>query len=147
LGSNADSRSFSRFMAYEAARILDYIGVHVRVFDPAGLPIKDEANVNHPKVQELRSLSAWSDGHFWVSPEQHGNLVLPLSLFVTVDGSIQESNRLDSIIHWISPTYPRKDIRNMSSQRGKSKFQHCEFTTHSGTMDEDVYYSQSIFSS
>ena len=62
-------------MAYEAARILDYIGVHVRVFNPNDLPIKDEANVNHPKVQDLRALSAWSDGHLWVSPEQHGNLV------------------------------------------------------------------------
>lgn len=28
----------------------------------------------HPKVQELRELSKWSDGHVWVSPEQHGNL-------------------------------------------------------------------------
>jgi hypothetical protein len=26
-------------------------------------------------VQELRELSQWSDGHIWVSPEQHGNLV------------------------------------------------------------------------
>jgi arsenic resistance protein ArsH len=62
-------------MAYEAARILDRIGAEVRVFSPQGLPIKDELNVSHPKVQELRSLSAWSDGHFWVSPELHGNLV------------------------------------------------------------------------
>jgi arsenical resistance protein ArsH len=31
----------------------------------------------HPKVQELRELSKWSDGHVWVSPEQHGNLVSP----------------------------------------------------------------------
>jgi hypothetical protein len=134
-------------MAYEAARILDYIGVHVRVFNPADLPIKDETNVNHPKVQELRSLSAWSDGHLWVSPEQHGNLVLPLPSFITVDRSIQEPNRLDSIIHWISPTYTRQNIRNMSSQRRKSKFQHGEFITYPGTMDENVYYSQSIFSS
>jgi arsenic resistance protein ArsH len=26
-------------------------------------------------VQELRELSTWSNGHVWVSPEQHGNLV------------------------------------------------------------------------
>jgi hypothetical protein len=31
----------------------------------------------HPKVQELRELSKWSDGHVWVCPEQHGNLVRP----------------------------------------------------------------------
>jgi hypothetical protein len=134
-------------MAYEATRILDYIGVHARVFNPADLPIKDEANVNHPKVQELRALSAWSDGHLWVSPEQHGNLVLPQYSYITVDGSIQEPNRLDSIIHWISPTYSRQNIRNMSSQRRKSKFQHGEFITYSRTMDEDVYHSKSVISS
>lgn len=27
-----------------------------------------------PKVQELRNLSLGSDGHFWVTPEPHGNL-------------------------------------------------------------------------
>ena len=69
------TRSYSQLMAYEAARILDLIGVDVRVFSPHGLPIKDESNISHPKVLELRSLSEWSDGHFWVSPEQHGNLV------------------------------------------------------------------------
>ncbi|KAF4453129.1 hypothetical protein F53441_4126 [Fusarium austroafricanum] len=68
------SRSFSRLLAYEAARILFRLGCDVRVFDPAGLPQKDDVQHNHPKVQELRELSKWSDGHVWVSPEQHGNL-------------------------------------------------------------------------
>lgn len=36
--------------------------------------MKDDEQHSHPKVQELRELSRWSDGHFWVSPEQHGNL-------------------------------------------------------------------------
>jgi arsenic resistance protein ArsH len=75
---NADrrlsNRSFSRLTAYEAARILDKLGADVRVFDPRGLPVKDEVSVTHPKVQELRALSEWSDGHFWVSPEQHGTI-------------------------------------------------------------------------
>jgi arsenic resistance protein ArsH len=31
-------------------------------------------------VQELRELSKWSDGHVWVSPEQHGNLVCSFHL-------------------------------------------------------------------
>lgn len=48
------------------------MGADVRVFNPKDLPIKDEQNVSHPKVQELRSLSDWSDAQFWVSPEQHG---------------------------------------------------------------------------
>ncbi|UKZ52505.1 hypothetical protein TrVGV298_006282 [Trichoderma virens] len=68
------SRSFSRFLAYEASRILFRLGCDVRVYDPTGLPQKDDVQHDHPKVQELRELSKWSDGHLWVSPEQHGNL-------------------------------------------------------------------------
>ncbi|KAM0233334.1 hypothetical protein ACHAP5_010421 [Fusarium lateritium] len=68
------SRSYSRLLAYEAARILFRLGCDVRVYDPAGLPQKDDIQHCHPKVQELRELSKWSDGHVWVSPEQHGNL-------------------------------------------------------------------------
>ncbi|KAH7361925.1 arsenical resistance protein ArsH [Plectosphaerella cucumerina] len=66
------ARSFSRLLAFEGARILHRLGCDVRVYDPTGLPLKDDVNHEHPKVQELRKLSAWSDGHFWVSPEQHG---------------------------------------------------------------------------
>lgn len=67
-------RSYSRLLAYEASRILHRLGCDVRVYDPAGLPVKDDVQHDHPKVQELRELSKWSDGHVWVSPEQHGNL-------------------------------------------------------------------------
>ncbi|KAK4062767.1 hypothetical protein Purlil1_14189 [Purpureocillium lilacinum] len=68
------SRSYSRLLAYEAARILFRLGCDVRVYNPAGLPQKDDVQHCHPKVQELRDLSKWSDGHVWISPEQHGNL-------------------------------------------------------------------------
>jgi len=61
-------------MAFEAARILHRIGCDVRVYDSLGLPVKDDVNHDHQKVQELRQLSLWSHGHFWCSPEQHGNL-------------------------------------------------------------------------
>jgi hypothetical protein len=61
-------------MAYEAARILHHMGCDVRVFDPKGLPVKDDVQHDHPKVQELRGLSLWSDAQFWSSPEQHGNI-------------------------------------------------------------------------
>ncbi|KAJ5779692.1 hypothetical protein N7457_007412 [Penicillium paradoxum] len=67
-------RSYSKLVAMEASRILFRLGCDVRVFDPEGLPMKNETDVSHPKVQELRELSLWSDGHIWVSPEQHGNL-------------------------------------------------------------------------
>ncbi|EOD43445.1 putative arsenic resistance protein [Neofusicoccum parvum UCRNP2] len=68
------SRSYSRLLAHEASRILSRLGCDVRAYDPAGLPIKDDVQHDHPKVQELRALSRWSDGHVWVCPEQHGNL-------------------------------------------------------------------------
>ena len=61
--------------AFEASRVLFRLGCDVRVYDPTGLPVKDDVQHQHPKVQELRDLSRWSDGHVWVSPEQHGNLV------------------------------------------------------------------------
>lgn len=68
-------RSYSRLVAFEACRILFRLGCDVRVFDPEGLPVKNDTDHGHPKVRELRELSRWSDGHVWVSPEQHGNLV------------------------------------------------------------------------
>ncbi|GAB7332421.1 hypothetical protein MBLNU13_g04230t1 [Cladosporium sp. NU13] len=67
-------RSYSKLLAFEVSRILWRLGCDVRVYDPTGLPMKDDVQHTHPKVQELRDLSRWSDGHFWVSPEQHGNL-------------------------------------------------------------------------
>eukprot|EP00931_Biecheleriopsis_adriatica_P106994 TRINITY_DN81332_c0_g1_i1.p1 TRINITY_DN81332_c0_g1~~TRINITY_DN81332_c0_g1_i1.p1 ORF type:complete len:403 (+),score=55.87 TRINITY_DN81332_c0_g1_i1:64-1272(+) len=64
--------SFSRSLAYECARLLECLGADVRVFNPQGLPVRDPTLEEHPKVQELRALSLWSEGHVWVSPEMHG---------------------------------------------------------------------------
>ncbi len=64
--------SFSRYLAQETARLLEQMGCDVKMFDPSGLPLPDEAPESHPKVQELRSLSLWSEGHVWISPERHG---------------------------------------------------------------------------
>jgi hypothetical protein len=61
-------------MALEAARLLERMNCDVRVYDPQGLPVKDEVSVGDRKVQELRSLSEWSEAQFWCSPEQHGNI-------------------------------------------------------------------------
>lgn len=44
------------------------------MFDPHELPLLDSVGVDHPKVQELRALSEWSEGHVWVSPERHGSI-------------------------------------------------------------------------
>jgi len=65
-------RSYSRFLAWEAARLLERFGCDTRIFDPSGLPLPDAAPPTHPKVAELRELSLWSEGQVWVSPERHG---------------------------------------------------------------------------
>nr|GEX77212.1 phosphinothricin acetyltransferase [Tanacetum cinerariifolium] len=56
----------------EAARLLEYFGAETRLFDPSGLPLPDDAPADHPKVQELRNLTLWSEGQVWCSPERHG---------------------------------------------------------------------------
>ncbi|PSC05648.1 arsenical resistance protein ArsH [Alsobacter soli] len=65
-------RSYSRFLTHEAARLLEAYGAETRIFDPSGLPLPDDAPADHPKVRELRDLSAWSEGQVWCSPERHG---------------------------------------------------------------------------
>lgn len=65
-------RSYSRLLAEEAARLLDAMGAETRFFNPSGLPLPDDAPETHPKVQELRALSQWSEGMVWSSPERHG---------------------------------------------------------------------------
>ena len=76
--------------------MLNRLGCDVRVFDPCGLPVKDDVQHDHPKVQELRELSTWSDGHVWVSPEQHGNGSLPLMSGEYIVGNAYEGESL----HW-----------------------------------------------
>ena len=66
------ARSFSRFLAEEAGRLLEAMGAEVRFFDPHDLPLPDRSDDTHEKVQELRALAAWSEGMVWSSPERHG---------------------------------------------------------------------------
>ncbi|MGI3169897.1 arsenical resistance protein ArsH [Pseudooceanicola sp. C21-150M6] len=82
-------RSFSRFAAEEAARILTRFGADVKIFDPRDLPMPDGAPADHPKVAELRDLVTWCEGMVWSSPERHGAMTgimksqidwIPLSL-------------------------------------------------------------------
>nr|WP_310233000.1 arsenical resistance protein ArsH [Luteimonas terrae] len=67
-------QSFSRKLALEAQRLLEQLGADTRLFDPHALPMLDSVPATHPKVQELRQASLWSEGHVWVSPERHGTL-------------------------------------------------------------------------
>lgn len=83
------ARSYSRFAAEEAARILEELGAEVKLFDPRDLPQPDGAPAEHPKVAELRNLVTWCEGMVWCSPERHGAMTgimksqidwIPLSL-------------------------------------------------------------------
>ncbi len=83
------ARSFSRLVAEEARRLLEWYGCECRMFDPSGLPLPDAEEPDHPKVAELRELAMWSEGMVWVSPERHGAMTgilksqidwLPLSI-------------------------------------------------------------------
>lgn len=67
-------RSYSRLLAEEAGRILVELGCEVRFFDPSALPVKAPGLEDHPKVQELRELSLWSEGQVWSCPEMHGTI-------------------------------------------------------------------------
>ena len=86
-------RSYSRFLTEEAARLLRTMGAETRIFDPRELPVANSVGPDHPKVQELRNLSIWSEGQVWCSQEMHGAVTgmfknqidwLPLS-----DGSVR----------------------------------------------------------
>ncbi|PLW85151.1 arsenical resistance protein ArsH [Halioglobus japonicus] len=67
-------RSFSRLVVEESERLLQAMGCETRIFNPSGLPLPDDGDENHPKVQELRELMTWSEGQVWCSPERHGSM-------------------------------------------------------------------------
>jgi arsenical resistance protein ArsH len=67
-------RSYSRLLAEEAGRIIEGLGAEVRFFDPRELPMVNSVPASHPKVQELRELSLWSEGQVWSTPEMHGTV-------------------------------------------------------------------------
>ena len=83
-------RSYSRLAGEEAARILEWLGAEVKIYNPSGLPLVDDGvDADHPKVAELREIVTWSEGMVWSSPERHGAMTgimktqidwIPLSL-------------------------------------------------------------------
>jgi arsenic resistance protein ArsH len=82
-------RSYSRLLTEEAARLLALMGAETRIYDPRDLPAANSVPADHPKVQELRDLSIWSEAQVWCSPEMHGAITgvmknqidwIPLSL-------------------------------------------------------------------
>ncbi len=47
-GSNRQC-SFSRLVVQEAARLLEQFGAEIRIFNPSGLPLPDDAEDTHPQ--------------------------------------------------------------------------------------------------
>ena len=89
------SRSYSKLLAFEFARVLDLLGADVHVFDPRGLPMKDDVSVQHPRVQELRRLSMWSE-------VGGAGLGVPGAAW-NDDGGFQEPDRLDPPLPRVRP--------------------------------------------
>ena len=55
------ARSYSRFLAFEAARLLEEFGADVASSIRMAFRSPMAAHT-HPKVQDLRELDAWSEG-------------------------------------------------------------------------------------
>ena len=55
-GSNR-VRSYSRLAVMEAGRILEQFGAEVKIFHPKGLPLPEDAEIEHPKVKEVHNQS------------------------------------------------------------------------------------------
>ncbi len=66
--------SYSLKLAEQAVHILQTMGADTQIYDSRELPLFDNSQTCHPKVQELRQLSAWSEGMLWICPEVHGNI-------------------------------------------------------------------------
>ena len=54
--------------------MLSLLGAETKTFNPSGLPLPDDSDETHHKVQELRMLVNWSEAMVWCSPERHGTI-------------------------------------------------------------------------
>ena len=105
-GSNRE-RSYSRLAIQEAGRILEYFGAEVKIFHPKGLPLPEDADLEHAKVKELHELLAWSEGMVWCSPERHGSMSSIPKAFLEFeeDGSMKDSSFYTRIVDVMEELY------------------------------------------
>ena len=62
LSGSVRERSCSHFAAKDAGRLLTAMGAEVKLFNPSGLPMSDDAPDTHPEVTKLPGLVRWCDG-------------------------------------------------------------------------------------
>lgn len=62
LSGSVRERSSSHFAAKDAGRLLTAMGAEVKLFNPSGLPMPDDAPDTHPEVTKLPGLVRWCDG-------------------------------------------------------------------------------------
>ena len=63
---------YSRLLAEEVMQLLVAFGADARTYNSSDLPLPDDVDAEHPKVQELRDMAIWAEGMVWVSPERQG---------------------------------------------------------------------------
>ncbi len=119
-------RSFSRFLIHEAARILEHFGAEVKIFDPMDLPMAGSVPEDHPKVLELRALSLWS-GTAW------GDYRCD-----------EKPDRLDSAGAGRATSEPRAHAGSHAGMWRLAVIQRGQYLAIAGTLDADVYHSESV---
>src|SRR4028118_1763749 len=128
-------RSYSRLLAEESARVIEDFGAEVRFFNPLELPIYGSVPDTHPKVQELRELSLWSEGQVWSSPEMHGNIT----------GIMK--NQIDWIplsIGALRPTQGRT-LAVMQVSGGSPSFKCGQYASTASALDADDHHPEPVF--
>ena len=129
--ARCETKSYSRFSDFEAAKLLDRFGAEVRIFDPSGLPLPDDSPADHPKVQELRSLTEWSEGQVWCSPERHGAMT----------GDHESPDRLDTLEFGAVRPTQGKTLAVMQVSGRLAVFQCCQPASRLRPLDANDHYS------
>ncbi len=129
------ARSFSRLVTEEAARILHRFGAETRTFNPSGLPLPDDAEANHPKVQELRELVSWSEGMVWCSPERHGAMTGVMKTQI---------DWIPLALGAVRPTQG-KTLAVMQVSGGSQSFNAVNQLAHSRPLDASDHHSKPVF--
>ena len=84
-------RSYSRFLAFEAGRLLKPSAPRRASSTRTGCRFRTARPTTHPKVQELRELAPWSEGQVWCSPERHGAMSGVMKIHDRLDPAVESA--------------------------------------------------------